>query len=63
MQRTGGMKITKTQASHRIMSTVAGLTKMTIGYRAAACSRLMALPLTSKIQCLPCSIHQNYMYT
>ena len=40
------------------MSTVAGLTNMTTGYRAAACSRLMALPLTSSIQCLPYNKHR-----
>jgi len=47
----------QTKAAYKIMSTDAGLTNITIGYRAAACSRLMALPLTSNIQCLPCNKH------
>jgi len=35
-------------------SGLRGLMRTDIGYSDAACSRLMACPLTSRMQCLPC---------
>jgi hypothetical protein len=41
-----------------IISTDCGLMNIATGYSDAVCSRLMALPLTSNMQCLPCRIHK-----
>jgi len=36
-------------------STDFGLMKMAMGNSCATCNLLMALPLTSRMQCLPCN--------
>ena len=50
----------KTWYTHIIDSTDLGLMKIAMGYNWATCKRLIALPLTSKIQCLPCNLQNRY---